>query len=541
MLGKTRRIVAAAVLVMATLLFVDFTGAAGDRFWWLAKIQLLPAFLAANFAIVAALLVLTLIFGRLYCSAVCPLGIFQDVVWRIGRGKKRMHKMSYSPEIKWLRYGVFALFASALLFGAGAFVALLAPYSSYGRIAEELFAPVWRLANNALAAGSELFGNYLFAYEQVWTGGGAVFAAALASFALIVALAYKKGRLYCNSLCPVGTLLGFFSRYSIFSLVINLEKCNGCGVCARNCKSSCINSKEHKIDLSRCVACFDCIDNCRQGAITYSFRRAKPAGRAADKSAPKGRGAEAQNSASALEAKPAERREEGRSARFRGEAGVSRGRIRGGAPSSGARRGFFALFAALFANSLKAQVMKLDGGLAELKKRELPRRAVPVLPPGSVSAEHMAARCTACQLCVSSCPTGALAASSALSTFMQPHFTFERGHCRIDCVKCSQVCPTGAILKIDVEDKASIQAGRAVWIAANCVVNVDKLQCDNCYRHCPAGAIHMVLQNPKDPKSLKIPAINEERCIGCGACEHLCPARPFTAIYVEGNKMQRRI
>ena len=81
----------------------------------------------------------------------------------------------------------------------------------------------------------------------------------------------------------------------------------------------------------------------------------------------------------------------------------------------------------------------------------------------------------------------------------------------------------------------------AVWAEAKCVVNTDKLQCDNCFRQCPTGAIQMVAKNPKNPRSLKIPVIDQSRCIGCGACENLCPARPISAIRVEGNSVHKQI
>lgn len=93
------------------------------------------------------------------------------------------------------------------------------------------------------------------------------FAVAVGTVIVLFILAWRGGRTYCNTICPVGTVLGFLSRYSYFKPVIDTSKCNGCGLCARNCKSSCINPKAHEIDYSRCVACMDCLGKCRQGAI----------------------------------------------------------------------------------------------------------------------------------------------------------------------------------------------------------------------------------------------------------------------------------
>lgn len=124
---------------------------------------------------------------------------------------------------------------------------------------------------------------------------------------------------------------------------------------------------------------------------------------------------------------------------------------------------------------------------------------------------------------------------------MQPEISYERGYCRPECNDCSQVCPTGAIHPITAADKSSTQIGHAVWIKANCVSLTDGVKCDNCTRHCPTGAIQMIVAEPEKEASPQIPAINTERCIGCGACENLCPARPFSAIYVEGHERHRII
>lgn len=118
---------------------------------------------------------------------------------------------------------------------------------------------------------------------------------------------------------------------------------------------------------------------------------------------------------------------------------------------------------------------------------------------------------------------------------MQPEMSYERGYCRPECTKCAEVCPAGAISPITPADKSAIQIGHAVWIKENCVPLTDGVECGNCARHCPTGAIQMVASEPDSPDSLKIPVVNTERCIGCGACENLCPARPFSAIYVEGH------
>ena len=124
---------------------------------------------------------------------------------------------------------------------------------------------------------------------------------------------------------------------------------------------------------------------------------------------------------------------------------------------------------------------------------------------------------------------------------MQPEMSYERGYCRPECTKCSEVCPAGAITAVSREDKSSTQIGHAVWIEKNCVVLTDGVSCGNCARHCPVGAIVMIEMDEDGFDSKKIPTINTERCIGCGACENLCPERPYSAMYVEGHTRNRTI
>ena len=173
------------------------------------------------------------------------------------------------------------------------------------------------------------------------------------------------------------------------------------------------------------------------------------------------------------------------------------------------------------ATALHAQEQKLDGGLAVIENKQVPKRNMPLKPAGAISLKNFESRCTACQLCVSKCPEKVLRPSTELSSLMQPYMAFDQGYCRTACTRCSEVCPTGAIQPIDKEQKTAISIGHAVVLTDNCI------GCGACARHCPSTAIMMV-----DGK----PAVNEARCLGCGACEYYCPARPMTAIYVEGRE-----
>ena len=272
MLKRLRQTVAVAVIVLISLLFLDFTGTVHQWFGWLAKIQFLPALLALNVGVVVGLIVLTLLFGRLYCSVICPLGIMQDGFGWLGK-KARKNRYRYSPAKNILRYTILAIMAAGIILGIGSLVALLAPYSAYGRMVQSLLSPLWQWGNNLLAGWAEEHDSYAFANVDIWMRGTATLAVAAVTLIILAILAWRNGRTYCNTICPVGTVLGFFARFSWFKPVIDTSKCNGCGLCARNCKAACIDSKTHSIDYSRCVDCMDCLEKCHQGAISYTRSR----------------------------------------------------------------------------------------------------------------------------------------------------------------------------------------------------------------------------------------------------------------------------
>ena len=497
MLRKLRIGLASAFFLLVTALFLDFTGTVHQWFGWMAKVQFLPAVLAVNTVVVALLVVLTLLLGRVYCSVICPLGVMQDIFAWLGK-KAKKNRYTYSPAKNWLRYTMLVLFVLSLVLGSGVLAKLIAPYSAYGRIAGNLLAPVWQWGNNALAYLAERADSYAFYETEVWFKSGLTLSIAVATLLVLIVLAWRGGRTYCNTICPVGTVLGFLSRFSWLRPVIDTSKCVDCGLCSKNCKSSCIDLSSHSIDYSRCVACMDCIEKCRKGAIRYAFAPGKCCSCQSQK--------KEQESVST------------------------------------SRRAFLAGGAAFVASTaMKAQKMKVDGGLATIEDKVAPKREKHILPSGALSARQFAQHCTSCQLCVSVCPNEVLRPSSDLSRLMQPEMSYERGYCRPECTRCTDVCPTGAIRPITREEKSSVQIGHAVWIRKNCIPVRDGESCGNCERHCPTGAIQMVPLEEGGKKRLRIPVVNTERCIGCGACENLCPARPFSAIYVEGHDTHRII
>lgn len=495
MLRKIRITLATVMFIGITLLFLDFTDTMHHWVSWMPKIQFLEAVLALNVVVIVALLVLTLVFGRIYCSVICPLGIMQDIFGWLGK-KAKKNRYTYSKQKHALRMAFFTFMLILIVLGGGTIVQLLAPYSAFGRICTNLLQPVYMAGNNVLAAIAEHYDSYAFYHTNVWMRALPSLIISIVTLGILAVLAWRNGRTYCNTICPVGTALSIFAKFSWLKVHFDVDKCKNCSLCTKNCKAACIDYKTHTVDPLRCVVCGDCIKSCKFGALKY------------------GHGGNGQPSESNKSNEPVD-----------------------------SSKRTFLLSSALVATAAMAQKKDkiMDGGLAEIEDKVAPERQTPIMPPGARSKQNFEQRCTGCQLCISECPNEVLRPSADLWHLMQPTMSYERGYCRPECNRCSEVCPAGAILPLKHEDKVSTQIGHAVWIKKNCIPLTDGVECGNCARHCPVGAIEMVPSDPDDEASPYVPAVNENRCIGCGACENLCPARPFSAIYVEGHEVHKEV
>jgi len=491
MLRKIRIFVSLTLLTLIVIFFLDFAGFVPNSFRYLTKIQLIPALLALNVVILAGLLVLTLLFGRVYCSSICPMGVYQDIITWLAHRFQKKKKFKYTRPLTVLRWSVLALTIVAFLFGFHALVGLLDPYSAFGRMTVHVFKPAYLAGNNLLESIFTHFGNQTFYKVSIYIGAVSSFAIALITLILVGWLAAVNGRIYCNSICPVGTTLGFVSRYSLFKIRINENLCNSCGACGKQCKASCIDTKNHNIDNSRCINCFDCIDVCSKSAINFKYSYKKSPSKVI-----------VENKIKVDESKR----------RFVMAVGV----------------------VGLAATSSFADSKLLKGNKITAKRK------TPISPPGSLSASHLFDQCTSCHLCVSKCPSNVIRPAFTeygLAGIMQPLLTFEHGFCNYDCTLCSDVCPSGALLPITVAQKHENQMGQVKFVIENCIVYTDGTNCGACSEHCPTQAVSMIAYKG----DLTIPHTDTNICVGCGGCEYVCPATPNKAIYVEGIEKHKKI
>ncbi|HOK51672.1 MAG TPA: 4Fe-4S binding protein [Bacteroidales bacterium] len=474
-------------LCVLTLAFLGISTPFLHAATWFQFIPSLLKFLitltAAGFLII---ILLTFLVGRVYCSFICPLGILQDIIARIGRFFRKRKIYRYSKPLNYLRNGVLVATVVSLFSGSILALVLLDPYSMYGKITTGLFRPAFVLINDNL---SKLLENLHIFITPIGIKNFSLIALVwgIVLLVVLVLFSYQRGRLYCNTICPVGTLLGWISRLTIFKIRMLPNNCTRCGKCSSVCKSECIDIRQQKIDFDRCVGCYNCLTACNENALSLQPARIIKQVATTDIT-----------------------------------------------NNDSSRRSFLGVLVTGIVGtgvvaSIKAQTHDSD------HKNSIPvHKKHTVTPPGSISLEHFTAHCTACQLCVSQCPTHVLKPSIkeyGLNGFLMPYMSYAGSFCNYECTVCTEVCPTGALLPLTVEQKKTLQIGKVNFIKENCIVYTSETSCGACAEHCPTAAVHMVPYKG----FLRIPDTEQNICIGCGACEYACPATPHKAIYVEGN------
>jgi ferredoxin len=491
LLSKIRVIFSIIVLILLISIFVDFKHLIPGKYVSIITfLQFIPSGLkffyvgfiaAAGFIVV---LLLTILSGRTYCSFLCPLGVLQDVFSRTGgRIKKRFRRFGFKKPHTVIRYGLLVITLIVTLLWGTYFLTLLDPYSIFGRFMTYFLKPIVLILNNFLSGILGKFDIYTLVNTPVTKFPLLIYAIPSAFLLLVVIMSFSRGRLFCNTICPVGTFLGLISKISIFRIRFDEVKCTRCGRCSLACKSSCIDFLNHDVDISRCVDCFNCLKSCPDKALSYG-----PV---------------------ALPKKEPETDDERRKL----------------------IAGSVLLFLGLSGSSSGQNTIAPKPTKASTVKEN---RKYPVCPPGSIGLENFTRKCTACSLCITICPNNVLIPSLkeyGISGIMQPRLDYHKSFCTYECIKCLEICPTGAIMPLTLEAKKLTQLGKAVFIKDNCIVNTEKTTCGACSESCPTKAVHMVPFQGK----LVIPETKDEICIGCGHCEFACPTTPYKAIFVDGN------
>jgi polyferredoxin len=494
-LKNIRKVLAIGFFIYVLVIFLDFTGVIPQRFdHGMTFIQFTPSLIefihllgisSIGFLIV---IILTLLFGRIYCSTLCPAGIFQDVVIFAQRKSLKKRKFRHLKARNILRLTILAVVLLSVIAGTMALVNLLDPYSLFGRILVELFRPVVIVVNNLLAWIFESFNSYFFKPLEIRSFTADPFIIALIFLGTLIIFPILKGRQYCNTLCPVGTVLGYLSKISLYRIHLDQVLCTQCGDCMFTCKAGCIDVKNRKVDFSRCIACFNCLTVCSANGVKYApVRKKTPV-----------------------------------------DIPLARTDL--------AKRNFFLTSALLLGSLVSVSGQHRRGGGGQGRGRQLHGEredTLPVSPPGSISHHHFIHACTGCFLCVSACPTQVLQPSLAAygwEGLFQPVMDYKVSFCNYDCVVCTEVCPTAALLPLTIEEKKQVQLGKARFIKRECIVHTKNTACGACSEHCPTKAVQMVPYI----SGLTIPEVNPDICVGCGACEYACPTDP-KAIVVDAN------
>ncbi|MCD7739957.1 MAG: 4Fe-4S binding protein [Candidatus Gastranaerophilales bacterium] len=374
-----------------------------------------------DFSIIAVILliciiVLTVIFGRIYCSMLCPFGIMQEIAAHII--KKENEYTKNNP----LKY-----YTAAIVFGI---------LTGTSALALKYFEPY------------TYFGS-LFSFSIL----------GIIAAIIVLILVFLKNRIFCTNVCPVGALLGLLSKLSLNKLYIQQDICVSCGMCQKNCPSGCINSAEKTIDNETCIKCMKCIALCPKNAINYGK---KPE----------------QNTKFSLK---------------RRQIIIS------------------ASVLALFGAMIKTGIIIKDEIIRKYKDI--------ILPPGAVSEEEFINKCFNCNLCVSNCPNKIIVKSD--KNFSAVHIDYNKGYCEKNCNKCTQICPTGAIRRINLEEKQKTRIALAAINNENCT------KCGVCISVCPYNAITKDINNQI--------TIDGSKCTGCGKCKSQCY---FNAINIYAVKKQ---
>jgi ferredoxin len=497
-------VLAAGSLTAVFFLRPGISGRAAELQTFAYKTQFIPSVLrstaagAAGAAAVAFIIIAsTFFFGRAYCSSLCPLGTLQDAAFRLTpRRRNNMFRRRRWKTV--LRFSILIAAGGLAAAGFSLLLAVIEPFSIFSRVAADFLRPA---VNRLIIGISSIFqavGVYIEAEPLLFTFGSALFGFGLAAGILTAAI--FRGRWFCNTVCPAGTVFSLPAAVSLWRIVIDPETCTRCGLCERNCKAGCIDASAMRVDAADCVLCFACLSVCPYDAISYRLSRR------ADSRAGTGF--------------PAHRDADADRRKFLSSAG--RGALLVGGlllfPFGRAEAGDW------LPKRLLTDGAGAGGGPDEIRI---------VLPPGAVDVRRYFSRCVQCHVCVSKCPQQVLvpaALTLGAAAAGKPVMDYGRSFCEFECTVCTRVCPAGALQPLEPAEKKATRIGTAAVEEELCVVFTDGTACGACAEICPTTAAFMVPYIG----TLTAPEVTPEVCIGCGACELVCPVEGIKAIRVTG-------
>ena len=407
-------------------------------------------------------------FGRIYCSTICPLGFLQDISIWLGKilRIKRDNEIEKIKRLKILRISILATTVLLLIAGSAFATGILEPFSIFSR-----FMFFLRMLFQRSVSGSVM----------------PMMLIAITTLAIVLP-AINQGRFFCSWLCPVGTILWGFSKLSLFKFRIDQSACNHCNKCLVGCKVGAISRQTKLIDQALCVGCFNCLSVCNRHAVKIMTKKS---GDIRD-------GIIAVNEDKKV--------------------GITEN-----------RRMFLRQFSsALFVMSIPLSVISSNEwqGIQSGKVKLLP-----VFPLGAMNLQRFKTKCTGCMLCAQKCPSKIIMPSigSFDGSPILPVLHFKYNYCLEDCVVCSQVCPTGALQKVRVEEKNNTKMASLKLDLTACQIVAEGLECAICAEICPLHAIEMKrIPDQKYP----IPVVIQNACNGCGKCQYRCPVKQSENIFL---------